>query len=592
MDTTSTLSRILTPALIRELADEKTYARATAYARDGAVREMHVVGNTLTGLVSGAHLYSVRLSVDPGGRFQYRCDCPVGSNSVYCKHAVALALNWLGEPVVTNQAASGGSNGCGPKKLSQEELIREYVASLDAPVLRDLLLEAAERDRLIRDKLLFGARAASSDDLPSLKAAVRQVTRIRRALDWREADGYGAGLLSLSEMLRGLLSGPQSSYVVELCELAVAGAEKSLEQIDDSSGGVMPGIQAIAAVHLDACVLMRPNAVKLAERLYRMQMESQWDTFFDVLPGYRVALGDAGLDRYRALVETAWESLPALLGSVRSERSFDARRMRLEHAMITLAELEGDVDGLIRIRSKDLSSPYRYLLVAEICAKYGRDGEGLMWAERGIHQAGEQVDSRLLDFCVSAYLRQGRFDEADALAWRRFESHPGADAFFALLETAVSTGRHQDVREKALDHLQTLASDPIRATKERRNGNYLSARTELVDIFLREEDDAAAWETFIGGEVHNRYWPRIAAMRGRTHRHDAIALYRRYLPIALEQGSAKARYDRAFEIVAAIAALRRVAGENAQFAVDLADIRAEYGAKRNFMKLLDGLIGF
>ncbi|WP_258194147.1 hypothetical protein [Paraburkholderia sp. BL25I1N1] len=45
--------------------------------------------------------------------------------------------------------------------------------------MRDLLLEAVERDMALRDKLLFAARAANASDLPSMKTAVRQATRIR-----------------------------------------------------------------------------------------------------------------------------------------------------------------------------------------------------------------------------------------------------------------------------------------------------------------------------------------------------------------------------------------------------------------------------
>jgi len=98
---------------------------------------------------------------------------------------------------------------------------------------------------------------------------------------------------------------------------------------------------------------------RVAERLFRFQTEGKWDTFYNVLPAYAEPLGKNGLRRYRELVNEAWEALPALALGKEYRRSYDSPRMQLEHAMEALAELDGDVDALIRIRSKDLSSPYQ-----------------------------------------------------------------------------------------------------------------------------------------------------------------------------------------------------------------------------------------
>jgi hypothetical protein len=48
----------------------------------------------------------------------------------------------------------------------------------------------------------------------------------------------------------------------------------------------------------------------------------------------------------------------------------------------------------------------------------------------------------------------------------------------------------------------------------------------------------------------------MAAVRGKTHPHDAIALYHRLLPIAAESGTRNARYEEAFGIVRTIGKLR------------------------------------
>ncbi len=81
-------------------------------------------------------------------------------------------------------------------------------------------------------------------------------------------------------------------------------------------------------------------------------------------------------------------------------------------------------------------------------------------------------------------------------------------------------------------------------------------------------------------------WATMAAVRGKTHPHDAIALYHRLLPIAAESGTRNARYDEAFSIVRTIGKLRAELKEHVEFAGELENIRETYRAKRNFVKLL------
>lgn len=581
------LAEILTLAEVQALTDTTTFARGEAYFHDDAVSRLEEYEGAVRASVRGTRSYRVELAVADDGEIAYECNCPVGDDGIFCKHVVAVALSWLensGEEVFHTEETTQEKPR--KKRKTYEEVIREYVATLDKDALQDLLLEAVEFDLTLRDKLLLAARTAQASDFPSMRTAVRQATRNSRPLGWREAGAYGDGLMSLAAMLRQRLVGPHAAQVVELSELAIAGAEESLEQIDDSGGEVMPAILELASVHLDACKQTCPDPVKLAERLFRLQTEGAWDTFYNVLPAYAEPLGKNGLRRYRQLVSEAWEVLPALAPSNEFRQSFDPRRMKLEHAMQALAELDGDIDALIRIRSKDLSSPYRFLQVAELCTKHGRPDEGLAWAERGLREPGSHVDSRLLDFCVDAYLRRSEFDQAATFAWRRFEMHPTAEAFPALMKVATAIGRHDETRERALKHLWALVKEEESTGKSKRNAWQKPTRTGLVKIFLAEKKNDMAWDAFVGGPVATQLWPQMAAVRGRTHPHDAITLYKRLLPVAAESGVRNARYDEAFEIVRAIGSLRAKLGERAEFTSELEEIRATYRAKRNFIKLL------
>lgn len=586
------LSDLITLSAIRTLADAKSFERGRAYYRDGAVSRLTERDGELSATVRGTYRYHVEFAVGNDDTLHYACNCPVGDDGAFCKHAVAVALSWLensGDEVFHDEEREPARPR--RKRKTHAELIRDHLETLDEQALRRWLLDAAERDRSLRDRLLFDARAAQADDITSLRAAVRQMARVSRPLGWDEAHVFGEQLFELANMLRQQLAGPHAARVVELAELAIADAEASLEQIDDSDGSVAPGIGELAALHLDACIQTRPDPVKLADRLFRLQTAGQWDTFSDVLPAYTEVLGDAGLGRYRERVEGSWAVLPARSPNKRDEYAHGVVRHNLEHAMEALAKHDGDVDALIRIWSRDLSASYRYARIAELCAEHGRFDEGLAWAERGMREMKGRHDDRLMGFCINEHVRRRAFDRADALAWERFANHPTADAFRALMKVAKQTGQDATVKARAISHLQSLARKREAAGEARTGARRWEPppRTELVKLLLAERDHDAAWDAFQGGPVETIVWPTVAATRARTHPEDAIALYHRYLPFALDHGAGSARYDEAFGVVREICALRTVHCQQAVFDVELEEIRKTYRAKRNFIKLLEKL---
>ncbi|RQR34749.1 SWIM zinc finger domain-containing protein [Burkholderia sp. Bp9142] len=580
---------LITLAAVRTLADPKSFERGRTYYRDGAVSRLTERDRELSATVRGTYRYHVEFAIGGDDTLHYACNCPVGDDGAFCKHAVAVALSWLensGDEVFHDEESEPVRSR--RKRKTHAELIRDHLETLDEHALRRWLLDAAERDRSLRDRLLFDARAARADDITNLRAAVRQMARVSRPLGWDEAHVFGEQLFELADTLRRRLAGPHAAQVAELAELAIADAEASLEQIDDSDGSVAPGIGELAALHLDACLRTRPDPVKLADRLFRLQAAGQWDTFRDVLPAYAAVLGDAGLGRYRERVEESWAVLPARPLNERDGYAHDVVRHNLEHAMESLAKHDGDVDALIRIWSTDLSASYRYAQIAELCAEHGRFDEGLAWAERGMRDMNDRHDDRLLGFCIDEHVRRRDYDRADELAWRRFAYHPTVEAFRALMKVAKATKRYDAVRERAIGHLLSLArkrEGPAQPGGAARHWEP-SPRTELVKLLLAEKNDAAAWDAFLGGPIEAGVWPTLAAARAKTHPEDAIALYRRYLPFALDHGAGNARYDEAFNVVRDIRALRAAHRQHAAFDVELEEIRKTYRAKRNFIKLL------
>jgi uncharacterized Zn finger protein len=579
------LADVLTFQTVQSLAGTRTLERGKAYFLDGAVGLLDVDEQEVRASVKGAQRYRVRLAAGQDDELEYECECPVGDEGTFCKHAVAVALSWLenaGEEVF--RPTEQKSDKPRKKRKTNAEQIREYLGTLSADALREWLVEAADRDRGIRDKLLFSAKAKAGTDASSLRSIVRQVTRISGSVDRRHAGDYAGRLADLAQVLDTSIAGGDPR-LVDIIEQAIAQAEDALGHIDDSDGSVMPMIMAVRDVHMRACNALNPDPVALAERLFRFQTTGDWDTFRSVLPAYQQALGESGISRYRELVETAWKRLPAL-GPEAARTRFDVDRYCVEHAMEELAQTSGDVDALIAVKSHNLSSPHAFLALAKVLEEHGRYDEALAWAEKGISSFKRERLDDLVRFCIEEQLRRGNADQAEALAWQCFVQQPGSDPYFELARVAKRIGRVEELALKALQHLWQLVRVEEAPGAKPLPSWQPPIRSAVVAIHLREKEAAKAWDAFCGGPVDMRLWNRIAAMRGKTHPEDAVMLYKRLLPYTVTVGTRGAQYGEAFEIVKAIQALRAAQKQDALFKQELGELRMAWKPKRNFIKLL------
>jgi hypothetical protein len=78
-------------------------------------------------------------------------------------------------------------------------------------------------------------------------------------------------------------------------------------------------------------------------------------------------------------------------------------------------------------------------------------------------------------------------------------------------------------------------------------------------------------------------------LRAKSHPQDALAVYRKLLPMRVQEGVPKARYEAAFELVKAMRNLYAELDQMHKFREELAGWTREWGNKLNFMKLLSAL---
>lgn len=591
MADSSELSRLLTLKQIRQLADARSFQRGQSYLDEERVRSLVVHGDTLTATVCGTDNYAVRLAAKDGA-LQHRCSCPVGTEGGFCKHGVAVALAWLGAHSPDgNQARKKSPAESDATPLVSLDDLRPWLLDQTPATLAGYLLEVAERDDRLREKLLRGAARATTKgiDLSAYRKSLDRATRTGGFIDYYGAGGYAEGVREAVEPLRELLADtPEAAAaVIDLTEFALERVEEAMEQADDSNGEIGTLLEELQELHLAACRVAKPDPRELARRLFAWELSDHWDVFYNAAETYAELLGANGLATYRQLAEAEWAKLPALKPG--DHKSYEGPRFRLTSIMEALARMGGDVDVLAAIKAKDLTCPYNYLQIAELYRDANRPDDALAWAERGLKAFPDTDDMRLLEFLADEYLRRKRPDDALSLIWRPFTKRPSLADYQRLKTYASRADGWPHWRERALAELRR----PIEAGSAGKSTRAepwwgRTARDTLVQVFLWEKDVEAAWATGHGHPLDRTLALELATAREKTHPADAIPIYLREVDLLINHKSNRS-YAEAIRRLKQLKALHLRLGLAGDWSALLTRLRAQHKAKRNFIALAAGL---
>jgi uncharacterized Zn finger protein len=560
------LTELLTRETLRRLADRRSFERGEEYVASGAVGSLQWDESSIRASVQGTQRYRVRLEL-AGGVLAGSCTCPVGREGLFCKHCVAVGLAWLEREQHLREP------GAAPTRSE----LRDRLVALGAEALADLLVEEALDDEYLHARLLALTSGASLD-------AAARFRQLEHAFDvavnpggfvaWNEAYGFAQALEEVMTTVECELGSGHGAEIVAFCEHALRRVEAAHDYVDDSGGELGEVRERLEELHLAACREARPEPRELAERLFRWEVEGEWDTFFGSVERYADVLRESGIARYRELAEAAWADEPER--GPGSSQAWSSRRFRLSQIMEGLARAEGDVDALVAVLACDRSSPHRYQAIAEALLAAGRADEAIEWAERGLAAFDDRADPRLVDFVCERYVEAGRRDQAIQLAWETLERARRVDAYKRLATLAEGAGAWDLWRERARD---VLRSGPHPSSRGR-------DRSELVAALLGEHDHEQAWHEAKEGGCRRDLWLALAHTREREHPGDALEVYLAQIEPAI-RSSDNHTYAGAVEwLEKAQALFARLEHEDA-FDELVRDVRERHRAKRNLIKRLD-----
>jgi uncharacterized Zn finger protein len=550
---------------LRALAGDKVFARAEVYFRAGQVEILSIGPDRVLAQVAGTQDYRTVLTGGlTGGRAEIggECSCPAFGNWGFCKHmaAAALAANADGD----DDGADGGG------ALAR---IRDHLETKSVEALAGMIVGLAENDPALFRRLDMAAATLKADGKTletRLRKAFDSTVRTRGFIDYSQAPGWAAGVEAALDTLADLIPDGHAGLVRKLAEHAIVRIGKAVENIDDSDGHCMFLFNHAQKIHLAACRAAPPDPVALARDLFSSEMEDDYDIFHRAVAHYADVLGEDGLAEYRRLAVAGWEKLPPRTGDGRVHHEYVSDYGRLASILDFFAERGGDVAARIALRAKDLSSPWKYLQLAEFCLSQDRKDQALHYAEEGLWVFEDaRQDERLVFLVADLMLGAGREQDAKAHLWRTFEREPSL-ALYRRLRTLGG----KDASEPAVAFLRARISKDT-ATK------WHSPADLLIRILMEEKMFDAAWAAMQDHGASGGLKESLARASEATHPREALAVYAGRVEKLVEAGG-NPGYEEARGLVSRMGELR---GASAQAAY-VADLKTRFRRKRNFMKLL------
>ena len=582
------------PAILA-LAGQRSFERGVEYVAEHRVGEIDVSDDAIEAPVLGSDRYLTRVSVEEG-RLVGDCSCPMGDMGAFCKHCVALALAWI-EPAAGRIWGDRRTDLGRPRApivpplppeawweepdddtiTASDDPIRAYLEALDHDELVDLIDAEMAHDDTLRTRIRLRAEAASTDGTQNLRRALDGATAVHGFLEYAEVPTWAAGVEDVADAIEAAIDQGHAEAVIDLAERGLQRVGTAIENSDDSDGYHGDFLRRFEGIHLAACRVAKPDPVELARRLFKQELESEWDVFAGAAERYADVLGEEGLAEYRRLAQEQWAAVPVRapnadpdrLPPMPSHHAFTVTRM-----MESLARASGDLDELIAVMSRDLSSAYQYLQLAQVCRDAGRADEALDWAERGVGAFPGRTDSRLVEFLAEAYLERSRGDEAEALVWKAFTEEPDLESFQRLHRVAEHTGELEAWRSRALERVRAAYRHPE------------GVGTTLVAIHGWEGEFDAAWAAAheFGCERHEL--SKLAKRTEGSHPEEASAVLKEEVAEVLSVADRR-NYTMAIGLLRRIERISARLGRPDEFRVYVTEVRAQNARRPAFCSMFD-----
>jgi hypothetical protein len=567
-----------TEADLRSAAGERSFRRAQDYVH--AVQALETAGDRVTAAVLGSDEYQVLLTLGHAGAIRGECDCPHGREGFFCKHCVAVGLTVLDLAATGPDQRAAGTLQPGQRARAARAArtgraaggLTEWLSFRDRADLLQLVREHLIEDDEWRSRLELRA-ASAAGDLTGICTRIADLLEagdvspygyIEEGESWRYARRIREAAAIVDELVE---SGPASDAAA-VAQYALITVAQACRNASDSFGAISDAADELVASHHAACLAAAPDPAELADFIAGRAL-SHGEVPHLAFGYYADALGPAGLSRLRERLTAAWQANPAGL----------SEQQALEHVLM----LVGDLDALVEMLAAGSAQQQgNYLRIAEQLDRAGRAGEALIWAERGLQEAG-RPNSQLADWVVQRYWSLGRAAAAVTVRRDEFTAVRSLAAFQQLRAAAERAGCWPATRQWAMDLLRADAVAGSAAS--RRPSSLPAAGPVLIDVLIAEGDLAGAWES-ARGIASDAQWLRLADLVAPARPAEALPVYLRLIePLRTLAGGPV--YERMANLLVSARDCHRRLGTEPAFTVYLRALRQDQKRKRKLISILD-----
>lgn len=478
--------------------------------------------------------------------------------------------------------------------------LQDFVKNQSAADLAKRVWDWAEADRdLMADLKAWAAPDKARDNPKALTEAITELLRSSREfVDWRECASYVHRAEKVLPLLEPWLK-KDPARLRELCDHALRCLFEVEQDADDSSGEIGDLMQRVMDLMLDALKAQPPEAAWL-DRWFSLQQADPFGLWSE-----RTVIDAAGpavqaqfakrarndwqdwVARHRAVTTapttpTSVASRNRKTVSVSIADRYDPERESLRRRYLDCVEREGDPLVLIEAMRSSAEQAHEFCNLVACCEKLGKLREAMDHAQLAYKKFPD--DWRVEQDVLRCYERDGMSEEALSIRRRQFEKTPDVEHYRAVQTAAKNAGRdaiayRAELFAWAEARELTARALPSWSLQTRPVGERdVSTRVSWLLAEKRENDALALVQ------APNRCSPELLKTLARklpTSRNaDAVPLLLRVFAIAMPNASSP------YADVLAIVKEATTRMEPLPQAQWLAYLRAEYKAKRNFIKEL------
>ena len=612
----------LSDADLRSEAGDSVFKRGQTYAASGAVHEPELAfpqGGAcieLRATVLGTQLYTCEVGVTEDDEVEGDCDCPHAQDGYFCKHQVALALTLRGllggdapphGPQAQKKIAAAAKRA--QTQTGNRETLKAFVQGQSAAVLADRLWQWAGQDRgLMADLKAWAAQGGASDNPKALKTVISELLKSSGYMDWQASSVFAHRAEKVLPVLeKALAADPEQARA--LCDHALRRIYKVCEHADDSGGNIGDIVYRFTDVLVRSLQAAHPPASWLDDWFDLMKADP-WGLWNEKV--IVDAAGPAVQTRYGQHAASAWQdwldkhpvkaNVPdeapkktggkaSNLASTASSYEFDYERSRLRSRYLDDLKRQRHVQAAIDVMCASLVGAHEHSELVTYCETVGKNREALQFAQTAYNLF--PTDSRSESDLLRCYERDGWTDEALAIRHRQLEKSPTVAHYTAVLKAAQAAGRDAAAyREELFIWAQAREIEPDQRTGNARSGPWARSASgpsgrhvgTRVQWLMADGKLDEALALVQPPHLCEPELLRSVALKLPPARHaEAVPLLLRVFAVAMPGASTP--YQSQLALVSETAS-RLQQPERGQW---LALLRAEYRAKRNFIKGLDVL---